>query len=73
MFCLVVIGTDNCFDAMVILKRWQYIIDNAMQRNISVISFGSDGDTRILTSMRLSMKLHNYSSKQYQQQLNSLN
>ena len=72
-FCLAVIGTDNCFDATVILKRWQYIIEQCNARNISVISFGSDGDTRLLTSMRLSIKLHNYSPKQYQQQLNSLN
>ena len=72
-FCLAVIGTNNCFDATAILKRWQYIIEQCNARNISVISFGSDGDTRLLTSMRLSIKLHNYSPKQYQQQLNSLN
>jgi len=72
-FCLAVIGTDNCFDATVVLNRWQYIVQQCNARNIKVISFNSDGDSRLLTSMRLSIKLHNYLPKQYQQQYNSLN
>lgn len=72
-FCLAVIGTDNCFDATVVLNRWRYIIQQCNARNIKVISFGSDGDSRLLTSMRLSIKLHNYLPKQYQQQYDLLN
>lgn len=66
-FCLALIGSDNCFDATVVLKRWEYIVKECNLRNIQVISFGSDGDSRLLTSMRISIKLHNYSPKQYQQ------
>ena len=33
------------------------------KRNIEVISFGADGDNRLLTSMRVISKLYNYTSK----------
>ena len=66
-FCLALIGSDNCFDATVVMKRWKYIVKECNLRNIQVISFGSDGDSRLLTSMRIAIKLHNYSPKQYQQ------
>ena len=72
-FCLAVIGTDNCFDATVVMKRWQYIVQQCNARNIKVISFGSDGDSRLLNSMRVSIKLHNYLPKQYEHQYNLLN
>jgi len=72
-FCLAVIGTDNCFDAAVVMKRWQYIVQQCNTRSITVISFGSDCDSRLLTSMRLSIKLHSYLPKQYEHQYNLLN
>ena len=65
-FCLALIGSDNCFDATVVLKRWEYIIKECNARNIKVISFGSDGDSKLLTSMRVSIKLDDYAPKQYQ-------
>jgi len=65
-FCLALVGTDNCFDANTVLMRWKYIVRECNLRKIQVISFGADGDSRLLTSMRLSLKLHNYLPKQYQ-------
>ena len=41
-------GTDNKFTAKVILLRWQHILKECKKRNISVLSIGGDGDTRIL-------------------------
>lgn len=65
-FCLALLGTDNRFDAKAILSRWKYIVKECNTRGIHVISFGADGDSRLLTSMRLSTKLHSYSPPQYQ-------
>ena len=33
-FSLAVIGTDNCLDATVVLKRWQYIVQQYNSRDI---------------------------------------
>ena len=62
-FCLCLIGTDNCFDANMMTSRWKYIVKECKKRNIEVISFGADGDSRLLTSMRVISKLYNYTSK----------
>ena len=62
-FCWCLIGTDNCFDANMVTSRWKYIVKECKKRNIEVISFGADGDSRLLTSMRVISKLYNYTSK----------
>ena len=64
-FCLALLGTDNCFNVKAILSRWKYIVKECNTRGIHVIGFGADGDSRLLTSMRLSAKLHSC-SPQYQ-------
>ena len=38
-FCLGCIGTDNCFTATEVLKRWKYIYSECQKRNITVVSF----------------------------------
>lgn len=53
-FCLGCIGSNNCFDATDVLKRWQYIFSQCQKRNINVISFGGDGDSRLLRAMKIS-------------------
>ena len=68
-FCLALVGTDNCFDANTVLLRWKYVVKECNLRRVQVISFSADGDSRLLTSMRLSLKLHNYLPKQYQRYL----
>ena len=64
-FCLCLIGTDNCFDANMVALRWIHIVKSVKKRNVEVISFGTDGDGRLLTSMRVMSKLYNYTSKKY--------
>lgn len=59
-FCFALLGTDNHFDTKVVLHRWKYIVKECAQRRIEVISFCSDGDSRLLTAMRLSAKLYDY-------------
>lgn len=55
-FILSIFGTNNKFTKDDVLKRWQFV-QNELQRNdISVIGIASDGDTRLLASMRQRMK-----------------
>ena len=52
--CLACLGTDNKFKAEDVMLRWKYIIEQCAQRNITVLSFGSDGDSRLMKSMKVS-------------------
>ena len=56
-FCLACLGTDNKFIAQHLLQRWQFIVSNCSDRGISVISFGGDGDSRVMKAMRVSTLL----------------
>lgn len=62
-FCLNIVGTDNRFNSASVLSRWKHMITECATRNIQVISFSGDGDTRLLQSMRLSTRLYSYSSE----------
>lgn len=61
-FCLCLFGTKNKFDTKAVLYRWKYIIQECSRRNIHVLCFSSDGDSRLLNAMRLTSQLHSYSS-----------
>ncbi len=52
-FCLSCFGTDNKFTTEEIVLRWKYILDECQQRGITVLTISSDGDTRLLTGMRM--------------------
>lgn len=56
-FCLACIGTDNKFNAEMVMKRWQYIYDQLNQRGIHLVSIGADGDSRELKGMHVSAQL----------------
>ena len=56
-FCLMIIGTDNKFTAKSALLWWQYIFGECSKRGIHVLSIGSDGDSRLLKAMKLSVNL----------------
>ena len=58
-FCLGCIGSNNSFNATDVLRRWQYIFSQCQKRNINVISFGADGDSRLLKAMKISCN-YNY-------------
>ena len=56
-FCLACFGTDNRFIAEHVLMRWNKIREQCKKRGIRVISFGGDGDSRLMKAMRLSVSL----------------
>ena len=56
-FCLACIGTDNRFDAVVVLNRWSHIFKECKKRGINVVSFGADGDSREMKAMQVSCQL----------------
>ena len=57
--CVGCIGSSNCFDATDVLQRWQYIFSECQTCNIS---FGSDGDSRLLWAMKISCNFNLKSS-----------
>ena len=57
-FCLACIGTNNKFDSMAIMQRWQYIVRECEKRGIAVLSFGGDGDSRIMKCMKVFSSFH---------------
>ena len=50
-FYLACLGTDQRFTAQHVLQRWQYIYSQCAERDISVVSFGVDGDSRVMKAM----------------------
>ena len=56
-FCLACFGTNNKFTAEHVLLRWQRIYKECEKRKIHVISFGGDGDPRIMKAMLVSTGL----------------
>jgi len=58
-FCLACLGTDNKFTALTLMQRWKYIVTECNKRNIAVVSFGGDGDSRIMKCMKVSSRLFN--------------
>ena len=62
-FCLACFGTNNRFTTDHVLSRWKHIGMECSKRKIQVVSFGGDGDSRIMKAMRVSTGLF---SKQIQ-------
>jgi len=56
-FCLACLGTDNRFSADDILKRWKHIYLEYRKRDITIVSYGADGDSRALKAMKSSCQL----------------
>ena len=55
--CLACFGTDNKFSAEDLLPRWRHILQGCLKHNIVVLSFGADGDSRVMKCMTLSTAL----------------
>ena len=60
-FCLSCFGTDNKFTAEQVVLRWKYILGECQKRGITVLTISSDGDTRLLTGMRVCTGLNDTS------------
>ena len=57
LFCLSLFGTDNTFTYSDTLKRWDYIKKILKSNGIDVLSYGSDGDPRLLKSMLIKSEI----------------
>ena len=53
-FCLGCVGINNVFTFADVLKRWVHIYSQCQERSIRIISFGADGDSRLLRAMKIS-------------------
>ena len=56
-FCLACLGTDNKFTAAEVMQRWNHIYEECKKRNIYVLSYAGDGDSRLMKGMRVSTSL----------------
>lgn len=56
-FCLLIFGTDNTYTTQDVAKRWTYIRKELKKRNVQVVSFGADSDSRYNSTMRRHLKL----------------
>jgi hypothetical protein len=54
-FLLSAYGTDNHFTAEDILMKWMSIVNHCNEKNVKVVGFATDCDSRYLRSMRLFM------------------
>ena len=62
-FCLSCVGTDNKFNAELVLKHWHYILYCELKkRDIHVLSIGADEDSREMKAMQVSTQLLSSSS-----------
>lgn len=52
-FCLACIGTNNKFTFETVLNRWKYIFEQCREH----VSFGGDGDSRLMKAMQISSAL----------------
>ena len=55
--CLACLGTNNKFSAENVMPRWKFISEECAKRNISVLSFGGDGDSRLMKCMKVATSL----------------
>ena len=56
-FCLACLGNDNKFSTENVMARWRYISKECMKRNVSVLSSGGDGDTRLMKCVKVATSL----------------
>ena len=64
-YCLMCTVTNNKYDAELITKRWKYIYEECSKLDIMVVSYGADGDSKQLRSMKLLTGLFNKSSAKF--------
>ena len=70
-FCLACMGTDNKFTAQHVMLRWKHIYMECQKRNLVVLSFGGNGDSRLMKAMRILASLSTPSTEPLQQEVPS--
>ena len=63
-FCLCSMGTNNKIAAEHVLKRWTHLLE-CKKREITLLSFGADGDSWELKAMQVSTQLLVSSQKSF--------
>lgn len=58
-FCLCIYGTCNKFNAKDVEKRWNYLVTTAKEYGITIEGFSTDGDPRMLKTMKQLTELSN--------------
>ena len=61
-YCLMCAATNNKYNAKLITKHWKYIYDDCLKWGVQVVSYGADGDSKQLRSMKISTELFTKSS-----------
>lgn len=56
-FCVCVYGTNNRFSSSDVEKRWRKMLEMAEAEGIRVLGFSTDGDTRMLKTMKNNINL----------------
>ena len=56
-FCWCCMGTNNKYAAERVLKKWTYFFLECKKREMTLLSFGADGDSRELKVMQVSTQL----------------
>lgn len=54
-YCLSLFSTDNKFDAKDVLERWSFMKKEAKKFGITIAGFSSDGDTRLLKAILITV------------------
>lgn len=52
-----IFGTDNKFDASDAMRRWDLVVTELQNINIQILGISSDGDSRLLESMKTCSQL----------------
>lgn len=56
-FCLCIFGTNSEFTSNDVLNRWSFIKEQLQQLNIQILGYSSDGDPKLLKSMKIASNL----------------
>lgn len=65
-FCLIAYGSDNCYSALDVKNRWQYIVAELSKVGIKVLGISSDSDPRYNSAMRELSNLGCETDKNYE-------
>ncbi|CAF1233647.1 unnamed protein product [Rotaria magnacalcarata] len=62
-FLLSAFGTNNEYESIDIVRRWIWIFEQGLSKNIRIVGFSTDGDPKYLRAMRLMTSFFFYTTK----------
>ncbi|CAF1620840.1 unnamed protein product [Rotaria magnacalcarata] len=54
-FLLFAFGTKNIYETIDIIRRWIWIFEQSLLKNVRIVGFSTDGDPKYMRAMRLSI------------------